>query len=269
MLPQTKTLSNLLSATKGMLGDGMTWLIQAADIRGVLKSFLNIPEMARTYFIFIGGSTFPTQQIGKIPDEQLEENLKQFEKQFGLKPAVTATLQERAIAVEAQWSITGSLGIKYLQKILNDSGVPVFLRENIPAIDYSADFANITYGGVTYNETFEPYYDNKIKYGSGKTYGSFRYGEAVPPYNDYMQYSRNGATAFLLGNGFLTTQEGNVSDIANIPSSLPQWQAVVLVEGEIFGSNATLTAAQYSLFLDLFLTYKRADTVGLCRITIT
>jgi hypothetical protein len=241
-LADTKTLRNILSASKSMMGDGMAWLVKADNIKNVLKSFLNIPEMARTYFIFVGTSTFPTEQYSKIPDEQLEENLQQWEKQFGLVPAVTSTLQERAIAVEAQWSLTGSLGIKYFQKILNDSGIPVFLRENIPPVDYSNDLNSISYGSTDYKKFL-----------------------SVEGYD--VNYN-TGAGSFLLGNGFLTTQAGDVEDIVNTPSTLPQWQAVILVEGAVFGSTVTLTAQQYNLFLELFLRYKRMDSIGLCRITV-
>lgn len=243
MSTDTKILRDLLTATKLMLGNGRAWIVNSFNIQEILKSFLIIPEMARDFYIYVSGTPFPVSQVGVIPDSTLEKSLKEWENQFNIIPATSATINERAIAIESAWSARGSLGRGYLEKIIRDAGIPVRIRENIPAVDYSTELnSRVQYSGVEYNE-FLPIGGN-INYGGG-------------------------SAAFLLGNGSLTSRAGSVGDIVNVPVNETQWQKLLIVEDEAPGDYAPLSASQYQLFLQLFLKYKPMEAVGYIRIAVS
>jgi len=242
-MAETITIRRLLSASKRLLGSGRAWLLNAFNIQEVIKSFLSVPEIARDLFIALANTPFPVLQAGNIPDDQLEQNLKQWEKQFGIIPSKSATLQERAAAIQAAWGANGSQGRGYLEQILQTAGVMVYVRENMPSVDYTDEIT----GGVQY--------------------GQRQYGEFLDlPAGNKLQYGGGGKT-LLLGNGFLL-QDGKNKEVVEAPTDSFEWQQVFIVEGITPGTRISLTEPELNYLIGFILKYKPVHSVAMLRVDV-
>jgi len=237
-----------------LIGDGLAFAMRAINIQDVMNSLLSICLPLRNYYIRVSRLPFPTMKGGLLPDDERSDadwqtDIENLEKQFGLTPNFADTLEQRATVSESMWGLIGSQGRGYIQDALTRAGIPVFVKENLPAIDLSA-------------------------------LGSNQYGEKQYGFNSYGSYNLD-----LLGNGRITTDE-NVYDPVLQPlniiedygfksygsisygSAYSQWQNVFIVEGQEWQQKAELTQSQYDTLVFILLKIKPAHTLAFLNIDI-
>lgn len=219
-----------------LVGDGWAWTLRAVNIEAFIKSLLSVLVKARNFYIRIARVPFPTIRGGIITDdlktsEELAEDIENLERQFGITPLFTDTLEQRALVVEAQWGLTGSQGRGYLQNALTNAGIPVVVKENLPAQDLTL-LASTQYGQVQYGQN---------------SYGSYE--------------------VEILGNGIITLD--NISnDPVTEMDSLEKWANCFIVESENWLVPATLNQSQYNTLKFLLLKLKPADKVVLMNVKV-
>lgn len=115
-------------------------------------------------------------------DTMREDAIINWEKQFGLSPAPTDSLTNRARMVEAAWAMTGYCGPGYIQAALQFAGFDVVVKENDPAINLVA------------GRTIE--------------FGTF----ATAPQFGFEIFNSGTYNGYLLGNGELQLNSGALLD---------------------------------------------------------
>ena len=219
-----------------MLGDGLAWSMRAMNMQDVIKSLLSITLDIRRHFIRISRLPFPTVQGAILKDddrtdEEWAVDIANLEKQFGITPNFAQSLTERAIIAEKHWALVGSESQASLQKILDDLGVPIFIKENIP--------------------------QQSLYSTGGNLYNAIQYG--------FKSYSRGFSR--LLGNGQIRTTN-EFYDPINIPSTDDEWTNVFIVEGEAWQEEALLTQSQYDILVFILLKVKPVQTLAFMNVKV-
>ena len=149
--------------------------------------------------------------------EMREDAIIAWERQFGLTPAASDTLQNRRDAIEAAWALTGFCGPGYIESALNRAGFDVKVVENIPAI-------NLPIGTV-------------IEFANHGTALQFaNHGGAT------QKVFGEGLGGFILGNGYLLQNDGTLDDPFETPV------ATSTPTGTYFATHGGSTQNYFSTF---------------------
>jgi len=169
----------ITQACNALLPGGRANAMQAIAVRMFRDSMLGMTDGVRNFLKSIYGDMWG--------ETMREDALINWEKQFGLSPAPSDTLTQRAAAVEHACALTGTCGPGYIQYRLQLAGYDVAVRENLPATDLLAGTV-ITFG----DKEFADHGD------------AHQFGESYDGY--------------VMGNGFLLQTAGTEADPFNIPT---------------------------------------------------
>jgi len=163
---------------------GRTTAMQAIAVKMFKDSMVSIYD---ELYDFIAGIR---KDLGG--DEMREDAIINWEKQLGITPAPSDTLQERREMIEASWAIVGSLGPGYIEAALQNAGFDVVVKENLPAVNLTTgtQIEYAAHGGAT-QSVFS-------------TYGTAQFGQ--------------GLDGYFLGNGLLLQNDGTKVDPFVIPT---------------------------------------------------
>jgi len=163
--------------------------MQAPAVRMLRDSALFLVEGSRQFLSEVYGDLFsPTMR---------EDAIIQLEKQFGLRPAETDTLEDRRSVIELVWR-AGGQGPGVLQEKLQAAGFDVIVVENIP-------YADLTLGDALQMTTATT---------------NFTMTTSVST----LMFGENEA-GYLLGNGRLLQEDGSRSDPVVTPVAAGAGQA--------------------------------------------
>jgi hypothetical protein len=240
----------LFTTFKLLLGKGRAFNLQEKNIQNVSKSFLKPFEDLVRIFHKIAFTPFPSENKYNN-QEELQQDINNFENQFNLEPNNRATINERAKNVEMQFGLVGGQSFEYLQHNLRNAGIDVRVVENIPVKDLLSNNI-VQYGLIQYNANDEN--------------------------EDRRQYAMYGKSGFLLiGNGILQVKEYDemkqkeiivnkdpVSLNKDNPEALNHLFLIEKAEGGIIN----LTAGQLDILINLILKIKPADAIALINMNI-
>lgn len=248
-------LDMMYKSLANLLGDGLAWALRATNMKSVIESMLSINQDIRRFFIRISRLPFPTIKSGLLPDddrtdEEWESDIENLENQFGIVPNFTDTLVNRSMVAESQWGLIGSQARGYIQQALEDAGIPVYVKENIPAKDLFALNAN-QYGLNDYG--FDNYSSGSIYLlGNGLiTTDDSVYDPVAKPISIYDQYG------YQIYNGILYGETYN------------QWISVFIIESENWQERAVLTQSQYDSLIFILLKIKPLHTLAFLNVEVT
>ena len=135
---------------KKLLGNGRAFRLIAPNIDAVVKSFLFVFENLVRIFYRIAFLPFPYQDSYATKTEK-ENDVANFEKQFNVFTSET-DLERRSKNIEMQWALIGSQGFGSLERKLNEAGLNLKVKENLPNEDLVAkellEYGNIGYGAL-------------------------------------------------------------------------------------------------------------------------
>lgn len=183
-------MTRMTKAFNALLPGGRVSAMQAIAVKMLRDSCVSMYD---DLYLFIDGIW---KDLGSIDGNEMREDaIINWEKQFGLKPAPSDTLQNRRDAIEAAWGLVGSCGPGYIEEALQRAGYDVQVTENIPAtslgevnlIQFAAHVTALQYaahGGATQSQ----------------------FGEIT-----------SGDIGYLLGNGYLLLDDGTFVDPVQTP----------------------------------------------------
>jgi hypothetical protein len=127
-------MDKLFTTFKLLLGKGRAFNLQEKNIQNISKSFLKPFEDLIRIFHKIAFTPFPSENKYNN-SEELNQDIDNFEDQFGVESNSRATIKERAKNVEMQFGLVGGQSFEYLQHNLRNAGIDARVVENIPTKD--------------------------------------------------------------------------------------------------------------------------------------
>jgi hypothetical protein len=132
---------------KRLLGTGRAFNIVGKTIEDVSDAFLSIFGTLINMYQRVAFAPFPSLNKYATDAERLND-IENFERQFAIDTP-SASLEERARNIEAQWGLVGGQGVVYIEQTLRNAGLPIRCTENIPRINLDP-LTNINYGFEQY-----------------------------------------------------------------------------------------------------------------------
>jgi hypothetical protein len=271
-------MDKLFTTFKLLLGKGRAFNLQGQNIQNVSKSFLKPFEDLTRIFHKIAFTPFPSENVYNN-NEELTQDINNFENQFNVEPNNRATIKERAKNVEMQFGLVGGQSFEYLQHNLKNAGLDVRVVENIPPKNILSENI-VQYGIIQYNANDEDE-DHKqyamygksgfLLMGNGilqvKEYDETQKKEIIvnkdPVAIDINNNNRNN-TDKSRNNNSKNNNDNNTNNNSNNPEALSNLFLIEKAEGGIIN----LTAGQLDILISLILKIKPADTVALINLNI-
>jgi hypothetical protein len=243
-------MDKLFTTFKLLLGKGRAFNLQESNIQNISKSFLKPFEDLTSIFHKIAFTPFPSENKYNN-QEELTQDINNFENQFNVEPNSRATIEERAKNVEMQFGLVGGQSFEYLQHNLRNAGLSIRVIENIPTKDLLSNNI-VQYGIIQYNANDED--------------------------EDHKQYAMYGKSGFLLiGNGILQVKEYDEiqqkeiivnKDPVTIDKNNPETLSYLFLIEKAEGGTIDLTTGQLGILINLILKIKPADKIALVNLNI-
>jgi hypothetical protein len=237
--------NKLFKTFKLLLGKGRAFNLTEPNISSISKAFLKPLEDLTRIFHKIAYTPFPSENTynsSNNKQDELKQDIVNFEQQFNIESNNKTTLLERAKNIEAQFGLVGGQSFEYLQNNLINAGLDVRVVENIPVQNLLSQ--------------------NIIQYGINEYNG------------EYSIYGKSGY--LMIGNGILQIKEyneiTNVYEIVNkdpvqVDNTTESLSHLFLIEKRN-GGTINITSGQLDILIDLILKIKPADQVALVNVTI-